>query len=383
MTTILLDVTRLVTRLQEGTLPTGVDRVGLAYIQRYGTQARAVLSERGYSAVLSESHSQLLFSRLSTSTRKPWATRSLIARALATAMLPQRFEHAILLHTSHSGMEFPRYYRAMTKRNAHPVFMVHDLIPLTHAEYCRPGIADIHRTRIHTVLRLAKGLIANSQDTLHALEDEAQRAGLALPPCVIAHLAPGVSTYPSRPAPIGTPYFVMLGTIEPRKNHWFLLHVWRELVEKYGDAAPKLVIIGRRGWECENVIDMLERCESIRNVVIEEANCTDDQLHAWLQHARALLFPSFAEGYGMPLVEALSSQIPVIASDLGVFHEVAGDVPDYLDPLDGPGWIARIMAYTEADSVERSEQLQRVKRFRQPTWDAHFSEVDRFIAALD
>jgi hypothetical protein len=85
----------------------------------------------------------------------------------------------------------------------------------------------------------------------------------------------------------------------------------------------------------------------------------------------------------MPLVEALSSQIPVIASDLGVFHEVAGDVPDYLDPLDGPGWIARIMAYTEADSVERSEQLQRVKRFRQPTWDAHFSEVDRFIAALD
>ena len=107
----------------------------------------------------------------------------------------------------------------------------------------------------------------------------------------------------------------MLGTIEPRKNHWFMLHVWRRIVEESGGNAPKLVVIGRRGWECENVVDMLERCESLKDAVVEQSNCSDHDLQVWLQHARALLFPSFVEGYGMPLVEALTMQVPVIASD--------------------------------------------------------------------
>lgn len=174
----------------------------------------------------------------------------------------------------------------------------------------------------------------------------------------------------------------MLGTIEPRKNHWLILHVWRRLVEQMGNDAPKLVIIGRRGWECENVIDMLERCEPLRRVVIEESDCSDIQLNAWLQHARALLFPSFVEGYGMPLVEALGLGVPVIASDLPVFHEIASDFPTYLDPLDGPGWYANILAYMEYDSPERRHRIQKIASFRTPTWSEHFEQVDSFLDSL-
>jgi glycosyltransferase involved in cell wall biosynthesis len=279
-------------------------------------------------------------------------------------------------------MEFGRYYRAMTKRQIRPVFMIHDLIPLTHAEYCRPGVDATHRHRIHTALKHAGGLIANSQATLDSLAAEAQRANLPLPPTVVARLASGVIHRPPAPRPLPSPYFVMLGTIEPRKNHWFILHVWRRLVEQLGAAAPKLVIIGRRGWECENVIDMLERCENLKGVVIEEAHCSDDQLHAYLQHAQALLFPSFAEGYGMPLAEALALKVPVLASDLDVFHEIAEDIPDYLDPLDGSGWLARIHAYTRVNSPERNAQLTRIERFREPTWAEHFERVDGFLETL-
>lgn len=229
-------------------------------------------------------------------------------------------------------MEFTRYYRAMARRNARSVFMVHDLIPLTHPEYCRPGVDASHRARIHTALRHASGLISNSQATYDELANEARQASLPLPPVVVAPLAPAVEPHPPSPPPIEAPYFVMLSTIEPRKNHWFMLHVWRRLVEQMGETAPKLVIIGRRGWECENVVDMLERCATIRGAVIEESDCSDERLHAWLQHARALVFPSFVEGYGMPLVEALMLGVPVLASDLPVFHEIASDIPDYLAP---------------------------------------------------
>jgi glycosyltransferase involved in cell wall biosynthesis len=174
----------------------------------------------------------------------------------------------------------------------------------------------------------------------------------------------------------------MLGTIEPRKNHWFVLHVWRRLVENLGDRAPTLVVIGRRGWECENAVDMLERCGPLKGKVIEEASCSDARLHNYLLHAQALLFPSFVEGYGMPLAEALALRVPVIASDLPVFHEIAGDIPEYLDPLDGPGWMTRIMQYAGAGSPQRTAQLARIEAFRAPTWQEHFEVVDTFIEEL-
>lgn len=279
-------------------------------------------------------------------------------------------------------MEFGRYYSAMTKRQIRPVFMVHDLIPLTHAEYCRPGVDATHRHRMHTALKHASGLIMNSQATLDSLAAEAQRADLPMPPSVVARLASGVTQRPLTARPLPAPYFVILGTIEPRKNHWLILQAWRRLVEQLGTAAPKLVVIGRRGWECENVIDMLERCEPLKGVVIEEPHCSDEKLHAYLQHCQALLFPSFVEGYGMPLAEALALKVPVLASDLAVFHEIADDIPDYLDPLDGPGWLARIQAYAQPNSPERDAQIIRIERFREPTWADHFERVDAFLETL-
>jgi hypothetical protein len=225
VTQILLDVTRLATRFYDGLIPTGVDRVGLAYIRRYGDRARAVLSERGFSVVLTEKDSQKTFSLLLSSDRDRWALRRIVASALLNGLRSATFDRAILLHTSHNGMEFTRYYRAMAQRNARSVFMVHDLIPLTHAEYCRPGVDASHRARIHTALRHASGLISNSQATYDELANEARQASLPLPPVVVAPLAPAVEPHPPSPAPIDGPYFVMLSTIEPRKNHWFILHV--------------------------------------------------------------------------------------------------------------------------------------------------------------
>ncbi|MGF6661610.1 glycosyltransferase involved in cell wall biosynthesis [Paraburkholderia atlantica] len=362
-------------------MPTGVDRVGLAYIGQYRETARALLSERGFSTVLTERDSQQTFAWLLSSIRNRKKIRALVVRACLNR-LRESSPNGILLHTSHNGMEYGRYYKAMATRQIRPVFMVHDLIPLTHAEYCRPGVDAIHRDRMHTALRHASGLITNSQATLDSLAVEAERVNLPLPPTVVARLASGVTPRPLAPRPIATPYFVMLGTIEPRKNHWFILHVWRRLVEQLGAEAPQLVVIGRRGWECENVIDILERCESLKGVVIEEDHCSDEKLHAYLQHCQALLFPSFVEGYGMPLAEALSLKVPVLASDLAVFHEIADDIPDYLDPLDGPGWLARIMAYTQANSPERDAQINRIERFREPTWAEHFERVDAFLETL-
>lgn len=383
MLPIFLDVTRLLDRLAKRTLPTGVDRVGLAYIRHYAPRARAVLSEHGFYVVLSEQESAQAFALLLKQDSTRWRdARTLMVRAIFGALRRERFDQGVLLHTSHSGLEYGRYFQSLINRNIRTVFMLHDLIPLTHAEYCRPGVRETHQERMRVALGHAVGVIANSQATLDSLTEEAQRSGWPLPKTVVARLASGVPTAEVGERPLAQPYFVMLGTIEPRKNHWFVLHVWRRLVEVLGERAPKLVIIGRRGWECENAVDMLERCAALRGVAIEEADCSDDRLHNYLHHAQALLFPSFVEGYGMPLAEALAMRVPVIASDLPVFREIAGDIPDYLDPLDGPGWMARIQEYASASSTQRASQLVRIEGFREPTWQQHFEVVDQFIEGL-
>jgi glycosyltransferase involved in cell wall biosynthesis len=341
-----LDVTRLLDRLSKRMLPTGVDRVGLAYIQHYAHRARAVLSEQGFYVVLSERESALAFELLLKQdfTRSRGA-RAIMIRAILGAVRRDCIpNHGVLLHTSHSGMEFGRYFRAMAKRNIRSVFMVHDLIPLTHAEYCRPGVRETHHERMRVALGHAAGIIANSQATLDSLTEQAQRAGWPLPGAVVARLASGVP-------------------------------------DAVAGERP-LVVIGRRGWECENAVDMLERCGPLKGKVIEEASCSDARLHNYLLHAQALLFPSFVEGYGMPLAEALALRVPVIASDLPVFHEIAGDIPEYLDPLDGPGWMTRIMQYAGAGSPQRTAQLARIEAFRAPTWQEHFEVVDTFIEEL-
>ena len=168
----------------------------------------------------------------------------------------------------------------------------------------------------------------------------------------------------------------MIGTIEPRKNHLLLLHVWRQLATALpAGQVPELLVIGRRGWENEQVIDLLERCPALVGHVRELGRLSDNRAATLLAGACALLLPSFAEGYGMPVPEAISIGVPVLCSDLPALREAGGDVPDYLDPLDGPKWIDAILAYAAPASPRRDAQRRRAAGWRAPTWDAHLARV--------
>ena len=140
---------------------------------------------------------------------------------------------------------------------------------------------------------------------------------------------------PADPRLAGGAYFVVCGTIEPRKNHMTLLDVWRDLAERLGPATPKLILVGKRGWHNENVLDLLERCAALRPHVIEASGLSTPALRSLLAGARAALAPSFGEGFGLPVAEAAACGAPVIASDIETFREIAADSLDYVDPLDG------------------------------------------------
>jgi glycosyltransferase involved in cell wall biosynthesis len=380
MRPFLIDVSRLVGRLMKGRLPTGVDRVALAYVQKYGPRSQAFVRDGRFNVVLSEKLSQSLFHLLLNPPLdfKLHAWR-LIALGAAAGIRSRDLSGSIFLNIGHSGLEYHRYPDFLRRMKVRPVFMVHDLIPITHPEFCRPGELEKHRIRMLTVLDLARGVITNSQSTLDALSAFAGTQGALLPASTAAFLSPPDLISASELRPADRPYFVVLGTIEPRKNHLLLLNVWKRMIEQMGDQVPLLVVIGQRGWECENVVDLLERCESLHGHVLELSTCSDAKLATWLRNAQALLFPSFVEGFGLPLVEALACGTPVIASNLAVFREIAGDIPDYIDPLDGIGWITLIREYSIENSNRRTAQKSRMASYIAPTWDNHFKQVDALL----
>ena len=413
---MLIDVTRLLIRFIQGRLPTGVDRVCLSYIRRYGAFSRVVVFKAGLGCVFAKAASQRIFELLMEPGEVFYRAAIRVMATSPPMPLPGwRSAGRFLFNVGHSGLDHPEYARWLVRKMVRPIFFVHDLTPITHPEFCRAGESARHIARMRTILTTGAGIVANSIVTLDELSRFADASGWAMPPSIAAPLGcrlpngdrasevggrvlgvgsrrPDIGyrkleigrrspTSYSR-SPIEGPYFVMLGTIEPRKNHWMALHVWRRLVERRGSAAPKLIIIGQRGWECENVLDLLERSTLLRGVVSELPGCSDTELVCRLRGARALIFPSMDEGYGLPLVEALSLGVPVIAGDLPVFHEVAGNIPDYLDPLDGPGWISCIEDYCLPDSPLRRAQLERLSGFVAPAWEDHFEAVDKLLGQI-
>jgi glycosyltransferase involved in cell wall biosynthesis len=293
-----------------------------------------------------------------------------------------RNRRTVFLLVSHRLMEQPEPIAELRRAGAAFIPLVHDLIPATHPEYARPGVAMQHLQRLETVAALADGIIVNSAATAAVLRPHLVRQ-TAAPPLLVAPLGIGRPIPGALPAAAdAAPYFVVIGTIEPRKNHLLLLHLWREFAARWGHAAPRLVLVGRRGWENENVLDLLERCTLLRGLVQEAGSLPDPQVAALLAGSRALLFPSFAEGYGLPLAEALAAGAPAICSDLAALREVGGDVPEYLDPLDGAAWRRLVLDYAAPDSRARAAQLARLRGWTPPSWDDHFARVDGLLAQV-
>lgn len=389
---IILDLSRMLSRVAHAT-PTGVDRCEMAYARGLlsaapeRTQFAAIHPSGGYGRIPHDAVISLLDATEERWDHKGfasvWEMRRFAARALL-ALRPRRRRRdpnaprPFYLQASPNNLTKPGLIKGILQREqARFVCLVHDLIPLQYPEYARERGALQHAVRIQTILNYASGLICNSQATLDALKPWMDRTGLH-PPAVVAHLGTHLHKMPERQPSIANladsrPYYLCIGTIEPRKNHLLLLNLWRRLAEEHGPLAiPKLIIVGRRGWENEQVVDMLERCQALRGCVEEHGRLNDRDVATLLPGARALLMPSFAEGFGMPVAEALSLGVPVICSDLPALREAGGDAPTYLDPLDGPSWLRAIAMHTKT-------AVRRPSNWRAPTWSEHIAIVLRLL----
>ncbi len=385
---VYLDVTRLVQRLRKGRIPTGVDRVCLAYVQQYQSSARAMIFLHGVAVGLSSSASKKLFDWLLEPSIRigKWPTRHILQELWRTPFhrIPSQ---SWVWNVGHSGLHRPSYAAWLKRKKIRLLVMVHDLIPITHPQFCQAQATLQHHQRLQVILGQSNGIICNSAHTAQELQDYAQSIHHPMPPMAVLPLgvtkAARVTT--SLPPSNGTrkPYFVVLGTLEPRKNHLFLLHLWQQMIQEWpAGTVPNLYIFGQIGWMCDEVLEELTANPILQNYVHFSPDASDSQVQSSLQGARALLFASHTEGYGLPLLEALAMEVPVLANPLPVFREIAQDVPEYLDIANPKAWLDGIRDFSDSLHPRRLAQLERIRHFSAPSWQNHFAELDNFLSRL-
>jgi glycosyltransferase involved in cell wall biosynthesis len=291
-------------------------------------------------------------------------------------------EKARYINVSQFPLWIPRYFEWLERRpDIKAVFFIHDLLPLDMPEYFRAAEYQRHRRRLENLARFGAAAIVATDAVAAGLSTHLKALGRPDMPIFVAPLpvsAAFCGAAERDPALEGTPFFVICGTIEPRKNHLLLLQVWRELVGRDGAAAPKLVIVGNRGWKYEAVVDLLERSPSLAQHVVEVGGLSTPALKRLLDHARALLMPTFAEGYGLPVREALAAGVPVIASDIPAFRDIAAKNLTLLSPIDGEAWLAAIrrMGAANAPLARTADPLATT------AWRTYFEKIDAFVSGI-
>lgn len=284
---------------------------------------------------------------------------------------------AVYLNVGQTGLALPFLLRWLDRRmDVTSAFMLHDVIPLESPEYVEPQGVWGHSNMVAVTARYANALIVSTDAARAAIERELAARGRAPLPAFARALPPseafGAHVEPD-PALENCAYFVACATLEPRKNVELLAEIWKRLCAQQGEGAPHLVIVGAKGWTGERIIARLERAPATRGRLHIVHGLSTPALARLIAGARAMLSPSFTEGFGLPLVEAQAIGTPVIASDIASHREIAGAGTLLLDPLDGPGWQAEI-------ERAAAEDRPRADGARPSNWADYFAALDQWLA---
>jgi alpha-1,3-rhamnosyl/mannosyltransferase len=161
-------------------------------------------------------------------------------------------------------------------------------------------------------------------------------------------------------------YLICVGTLEPRKNLQLALRA-HALVPAALRARLPLVIVGMPGWRCEGLDETLDAAVNAGSVKVLGYQ-SDEVLAELLAGAKALLFPSLYEGFGLPVLEAMASGVPVLLTRTSSLPEVAGEAGIYVDAHDAQEMCSAIQELVEGPSLSQRCRLLGLERAREFSW---------------
>ena len=220
----------------------------------------------------------------------------------------------------------------LKKQGVRIVAHIYDIISITHPQYCLERGVYNFMDFIGAHLQYADDIIVNAQATVDELQRLTQRLRISLPTCHVVPLGADfakqeIITEDQVPKNVveavqNRPYILMVGTIEPRKNHKLLLEAYDKGLKEMG---YNIIMAGYMGWNMEGFEQKLESHHDYGKRIFHFTGLDDKAIAFLYQHAKFLAFCSYTEGFGLPIIEAIQRGTPVLAADVPVLREVGGD----------------------------------------------------------
>lgn len=307
-----------------------------------------------------------------------------------TPLQHQPGDQLVLLDSSWHADFFP-LAEQLKRDGVGIVSVIYDLIPLTHPQYCDAGLVKVFNDWFDWIARTADGYVAISTTIRDQVRDEMLRRvgaervrqrwfdyfhlGSELDLCDDASKVDAdlLQMFKSK-----DPVFLMVSTIEPRKNHDYLLDAF-ELAWAKGSRA-RLCIAGRIGWKCEALIERIRKHPQLNARLFMFNTLSDKSLEYAYNNATSLVFPSYVEGFGLPLVEAMQRGLPAMGSDIPVFREIGGEFMAYFD-LAAPQSLVDLVTHME--NTGTFPAARKVSEWRWLGWrEASAQLVERVLRNL-
>jgi glycosyltransferase involved in cell wall biosynthesis len=268
------------------------------------------------------------------------------------------------------------FFRLRKERGIRIITCCYDLIPVLYPQYCVGDVASHFKQYFLDSACGSDAILCISKQSERDLKRVLWEAGAAEPNTYVIALGDNV---PSGTGVISEqvsnltkePFLLFVSTIERRKNHEVLYRAYHLLCqESKRDSLPKLVFVGMPGWGVTDFLKDLELDPLTKGLIVQLNNANDAELRLLYEAASFCLYPSFYEGWGLPVGEALALGKAVLSSDRGSLPEVGGDLVRYVDPWNPVAWAEAIWGLLsrpdQLDSItNRIRSIYRARRWQE------------------
>jgi len=253
---------------------------------------------------------------------------------------------------------------------------IYDIIPILYPQYCDEQTTLRFMDYLGAHLMHADLIIANTESTLLDIRKLSEQIGTQPVRSICVPLGANFVTASNDSSDIKTndpkvlsledsQYLLMVGTIEPRKNHEFLLDVYEE---KLRSAGFKLVIAGRPGWNIDAIMRRIYNLQKTDDHFLFLDHADDATIDYLYKNAFFTIFPTQYEGFGLPIIESFLHKTPVLASDIPVLREVGGDLCEYFSLVDKTDIISLLLKYKSDPSAYLARRSQ-LDHYVPLSWD--------------
>ncbi|MCQ2417358.1 MAG: glycosyltransferase family 4 protein [Oscillospiraceae bacterium] len=265
------------------------------------------------------------------------------------------------------------------------VTQLYDLIPITEPQFFHEQTLRQFISWTTAILQFADQIICNAEATKAALHTLCRQLNYTAPPCAVVPLGADFAKKSAELEKTDTElleklpkygYILMVGTIEPRKNHQLLL----DAVPALSKRGIKVVFAGRIGWNMEQFAKAMDKHPKKGTDFFFAQGPSDATIQALYKNALAVAFPTKNEGFGLPIVEAYLNGTPVLASDIPVLREVGGDMAGYFDNTSVDSLVEAV-DNLRSDMKAYEKKRTEIAAYRPRTWDDTANDMANVLAA--